>query len=812
MKIGMSSVLLIIVVLAAGVAAQSNTFYGRGVFLSGTPSSFNDGLAGFINPANLAFLDRWESRFYWSTENDKFGSFENWGFFAGSGLGFGVQHLNFGDNAVTDYSLGLGFGDKSGAFGMSYGWSTGNDEILGRENILTVSGVKRPFDFLSLGLSGRFSTESRWNEMVGEAGLRPFRSSFLTLFADASWEYKTRIEDALWSAGGAVEIMPGINIVGRYFHNESFTLGLTLDFGFNGIGGQGHFDTEQELAYYSHYVRVGEMRPSIITEILDNKPRYVPFNLRGKVVYNRYRFFDDGKIRFFDLLKDIRAAADDPRVTVLAFNLADLSIASEHAWEIREEILRAKEQGKKIVMFVERPGMAVYHLASAADYIVMDPEGALILPGYILNRTFYKGAFDKLGIGFDEWRLMKYKSYFEGYTREGMSEADFEQRQDYVDDLYEYVREDVCRGRGLAPAEFDRIIDSVAFVMADQALEYNLVDTLARWSDLGRIIRAGLHEGARRLSPRMTRDKTVSDQDWGEKPKLAVVYGLGACDMNSGINARRLERVFRRLSRTRDVKGVIFRVDSPGGDGMASDVVAEALRRCAERKPVIVSQGTVAASGGYWLSMYADTILSGPLTVTGSIGVIGGWIYDKGLGQKTGITYDFAKRGEHADLIAGISIPFTNLRLPGRNLTEEERKEAEKKILAMYEIFMRKASDGRGLPLDSVRTLADGRIWSGVAAQENGLIDRIGGLTDAIAMTASMAGFETSDDYDIIEIPDSYGWFDFGNALKSRLQPMLNIENDPLYQYLRLYSRDPWRPLFMLPPGTYPDEEFIFEE
>ncbi len=799
--------LLIAALIVAGPARSesNNSFYSRGSFLPATPSAYNDGLVGFINPANLGMLHRWESRFYWSTEGDKLGSFENWGFFTGHGLGFGVQHQVMGQYSVNDFSLGLGFGDDAGAFGISYGWSTGDDEQLGRENILTVAGIKRPLKFLSLGLSGRISTESKWNEMVGEAGVRPFGTSFLTLFGDASWPYRTRFEDIVWSAGAAVEVVPGINLFGRYFENESFTAGLAINFGISGVSGQAHYDNDQELSHYNHSVRLGEMKKSIFQDIFDTGPRFVPFYLKGRVTYNKYKYFDSGKIRFFELIKAIRAAVADPRVEALVFNISQLSVSAERAWEIREELLRARERGIKVIMFAERVGMTGYHLASVADYIVLDPQGAVVIPGYVLSRSYYKAALDKLGIGFDEWRFMKYKSYLEGYARKSMSDPEYEQLQTFVDDWYETVRGEISESRGFTNDQFDHLVDSIVYFLPNKALEYNLVDTLARWSDAGQIVRGFMKNNIRGLAPSMTYGRAIASPTWGPKPQIAIVYGLGECAMNSGIRARMLGRVFEWLAENNRVKAVVFRVDSPGGDGMASDVIAEALRKCAKKKPVIVSQGSVAASGGYWISMYADTILAGPYTVTGSIGVIGGWIYDNGLGQKAGISYDYAARGEHVNLLAGISLPFTRLNLPGRNLTDDERKEAEQRILALYEEFMEKVAEGRDLPIDSVRAIAQGRSWSGIDAEQNGLIDRLGGMMDAIAIARSMTTLPADAEIDYLEIPKYKGAFDMGHLIDRQLP--VGIDADPLYRYLKLYSEDPWRPLFMLPPGTYPDSD-----
>jgi protease-4 len=255
------------------------------------------------------------------------------------------------------------------------------------------------------------------------------------------------------------------------------------------------------------------------------------------------------------------------------------------------------------------------------------------------------------------------------------------------------------------------------------------------------------------------------------------------------------------LEKDRDVKAVVFRVDSPGGDGLASDLVAEALKRCAKKKPVIISQGQVAGSGGYWISMYGDEIVAGPNSVTGSIGVIGGWIYDKGISEGIGMTSDFVKRGKHADMGYGITLPFLGLRIPARNLTRDERARAEEIIKDFYDIFVEKVASGRNMTVEEVKKIAEGHFYSGIDGKKIGLVDEIGGLMTALAIARMKAGIEADDEIDIIEMPKYKGWFD----VMPDISPFsAELENNEVYQYLKMASERPGRPLPMLLPGTYP--------
>lgn len=781
------------------------SYYSRNTFLMSSPAAFGDGLVGFVNPANLAFLNKMETRFYWSTEGTDASSFNDWGYFSGvRGLSFGMSRQNIGGVHMKDYRISTGFGSRGFALGFGYGWSKGDFDALGRERLLTTGAIMRPSRYLSLGLLGNFSLESNAREGVAEIGVRPFGSPRLTLFADGALQKGERLEDAPWSAGAALQLASGVNLVGRSFKGEAFTLGLALNFGRSEIAAQSHFDANQNHAFNSYMLRLGSRQPSFTDALAQRNNRYLPLMLKGRVDYHKFIFGDENTHRFLEILQSIRAAAKDPRTGVIALNLSRAQLLPEHAWEIRAELQHARDSGKKIFVFIDNAEMTTYHLASVADKIFMDPEGTLMLEGYRLGRTYLKGTLEKLGLGFDEWRFFKYKSAMESLSRENMSEADREQYQNFVDDWYELVRGEVSRSRKFTEQTFDQLIDNDVFFLSEQALAKGLVDSLARWSALAETIQKSTGHGMRAISARALQEESASAMQWGERPRLAVVYALGECDLDSGIRARWLERVLLNLAKNRSVKAIVFRVDSPGGDGLASDLVAEALMKCKELKPVIVSQGQVAGSGGYWISMYGDQIIAGPNTITGSIGVIGGWVYDNGISGKLGMTSDVAKRGAHADLGFGVRLPLLGVQVPNRNLTAEEREQVAGIMHKFYDGFVAKVAKGRKLSVERVKEIAEGHFYSGVDGKMLGLVDEIGGLMTALALAQQRAGFDADDEVDVIEIPRNKGFFDLG-ALFSPLPT--RISEDAVLRYLKLMSARPGQPLPMLLPGTYPSLE-----
>ena len=235
--------------------------------------------------------------------------------------------------------------------------------------------------------------------------------------------------------------------------------------------------------------------------------------------------------------------------------------------------------------------------------------------------------------------------------------------------------------------------------------------------------------------------------------------------MDTGIKGRTTSKYLHKLAKDRNVAAVVLRVDSPGGDPLPSDLVAEGIRKLkAAGKPVIISQGDVAASGGYWISMDGNRILTTPLTITGSIGVIGGWLWDDGLGEKLGLTADEVHRGDHADLFAGMGIPFVGGAIPRRPLNEEELDKVEDLIVGMYGDFVQKVATGRGLEEARVRELGEGRVWMGGDALERGLVDSFGSLPDAIALAREMAGLDPDRPVNVAEFPERplFEWPSFG--------------------------------------------------
>jgi len=328
----------------------------------------------------------------------------------------------------------------------------------------------------------------------------------------------------------------------------------------------------------------------------------------------------------------------------VVISLSGAQLGVEMAWELRDQLAALRARGKRVIVYMDNARMTHLALASVADQIWLDPAGGIDMRGLATGRTYMRHALEKMGLGVDEWRFFTYKSAFEGYSRDSMSQPDREQRQALLDDFYDTIANTTATARGLSRPQFDAIVNGKGVLLPEEARAAGLVDSLGDLS------------AARRAAPRVTRRVTAEapvtalgsvagdpewrTEEWGEPPQIAVLYGVGECAMSTGIRGPVLAKAIRDAARDRHVKAIVLRVDSPGGEILPSDLVAREVAIAAKKKPVLVSQGAVAASGGYWISMNADTIVASPLTITGSIGVIGGWVWNKSLSDKIGLDYD----------------------------------------------------------------------------------------------------------------------------------------------------------------------------
>jgi protease-4 len=795
MKLSQFTVISFILFTVLLHAQQSLTnYYSINQYGLTSPGAMQYGLYGYDNPALLTELSGPDLFITWSNKTGSWNSLDNWGLFAAiPNLGFAVVNSRLPNVSINNYKLSGSLGNDAFSFGLSYSWNTGDEGAFNASNLYTLGSLIRPNQYLSIGLIGNLPTSGR-SEGVIDLSVRPLGNEFISVFGDYSIKKNRYPGQIKWSAGAALEALPGIRITGRYFDTKFFSAGVELSLGNFGISSGAHFDNSGKNISNSYGIRIGAYDRNIFHNLAARED-YVKINLNGPLEYQKYKFFDNSNT-LLNTIQAINAAKDDNTIAGIAINTSGMSINKEKLWELREALKQFKAAGKHIVIYIDRAGIQDYELASIADKIVMDPEGMIGLEGFLAGRQYYKNTLEKLGIGFTEWRYFKYKSADETFSRDKMSEADSTQLQDLINDFYQTAKDDICEGRHINPDKFDDLVNNQTLFLPDDAIKAGLADTLGRWDDIGEIVK-NMEGGKKDFvgAQSLEQFNLPDDNYWGEKPKVAVIYALGVCAMDEGITARKLINDVNHAVNDPDIKAVVLRVDSPGGDGLASDIIAEALKKCRDKKPVIISQGYVAASGGYWLSMYGDTIVAAPYTITGSIGVIGGWIYNKGFDSKLGVTTDFVKKGEHADFGFGFTLPFIGVTLPDRDLTPSEQAKAETTIKSMYKDFVGKVSVGRHKSFDYIDSIGQGRVWSGTAGLKNGLVDVLGGLSTAINIAAKKAGL-TAMKYEIVEYPEP-GLFNLSNLIPKPFG--FEIQSNTMIEDLKFRLKYNGQPMPILP-------------
>lgn len=797
-------------------------YYKISDFLEMTPSVEGGAVGGMFNPAALGLAERGELACFWndlakSSDNSRFALASDLG-----GLGFSWQRLNYenplglvpDEGKIDDFQIGLGMGDAGNRFGVSYGWSKGDiTTTRPRGNQLTFGMLSRPYRWLTYGAAFTTGLKAKDNYRgLVDFGVRPFKTPLLTVFGDAAIGKDDKFEDILWSAGAAVEPVNGVAIKFKVYEGGSYTAGVSITSSGSSLIASPRYDKDGKGTYSTFGVKSGtpyknNFIDKVVMKMIPKKlyqKEFVKLDLTDNIRYQRFQFFDKRGYTLMELLKKLESVKNDPMTAGLAIKITEeMSGSWEMLWEVREKMKEVQAADKKIVVFFERGGMRGYYLASVADKIMVDPESMVAMLGFNLGRSFYKKTLEKLGVGFDEWRFFTYKSAMEGYSRETMSEADKEQRAKLIDGFYTTYRGDVCTSRKITPESFDHIVNEVGILSTDSLIAYQLVDTMGRWDDVEAYLASVTGSEKKIVGFGGIKMREPVSRAWGKKPEIAVIYALGPCSMNDGINARKLQKIIKDAREDDNVKAVVLRADSPGGDILPSDIVALELKKTAEKKPVIISQGQVAASGGYWISMYGDKIVASPWTITGSIGVIGGWFYDNGLNDKLGMSYDNTQIGKHADLGDGAALPLVG-GIPARNLTTEERSSMEKWIKGSYDNFVTKVAAGRKMEKEAVDKIGQGRVWTGTDGKANGLVDELGGLEIAIELAREKAKIGKDEDVIITELPEVEP-FDV-----SMFQPKLlgmrlgDIEQDPEVVYIQKLANSAGRPFVMMPPSLMP--------
>jgi len=747
-----------------------------------TAATADDPTALWLNPALLGTGKAGGFAYLHTYDDSTFSGDDAFSLSLGS-LGFGAEFYDLkhrfdtpGGTVVSRqstrrYTLAGGLEPAKNLYlGYSYSWHSSENAEIDRGDSWSLGALFRPHRMVSLAFVARdinspvyFGTEFK-PIYETSLGLRPIGER-LTLFGtwtaranEVSGSLPEKQPTSFLSFGIDYAPLDGISLRLGADEDENISVSLLLSITTSSLGTvftqePGEGDMEDKV-YGATLLTAGNLwRESVLLPPTD----YLEIHLTGTIGETQppFSIFGGGhQFTLWNLLQAFEDAKSSRDIKAVVLRCGPMGANFAILDELRQAILDFRKSGKKVLAYVENPGNGVYYLATACDYIALQPNGYLGLVGLKSEGMFLRGTLDKLGMKAYYARVGKYKSAVEPLTEDEYTEPSREAVNALLDDVYEKMLDDIADGRGMTTDEVRDLVDKGPFIPSD-AIKEGLVDTLAYWDEIQDMV-SGLVNGTTGRLPytRFSR-RNSADPRWDEPPVIAIVYGVGS--ITHGTNRRDIwmgdvmgsETIMATMREAREddmVEAVVFRVDSPGGMMTASDKIRREVELTAKKKPVIISMGGVAASGGYHISCDGTMILADEATVTGSIGVLNLWLHTRGFYEKIGANKDIFLRGEHADIFP-----------TWREVTEDDLALAQHYVDKYYDKFVRDVAEGRAMGFDEVHKHAQGRVWSGKRAERLGLVDRIGGLAEAVRLAKREAGIAEDRHVEFRILPEPGG-------------------------------------------------------
>ena len=482
------------------------------------------------------------------------------------------------------------------------------------------------------------------------------------------------------------------------------------------------------------------------TSVRDRSPAFNPFG-----------FFTEnanGIIGMDAIIGSINKAKKDEKIKGIRLNSGLISSGWAQAREIRNCLNEFKKSGKFIYAYADFMSQKGYYVSSVADSIFMNPVGSIELKGLSSEVLYFEDFQNQYGLKMEVIRHGKYKSAVEPFLQDKMSDENRAQIKGLLDAVWTTISDEIVESRAISKKALEKMVEELTVTDAKEAITNGIIDALVYEDDFEKSIKVALE---------IDKDDSINSVEFYElntqmktfdsdvKDQIAVIYANGPILYTSGteevIGKKALNQAFQEVETNKNIKGAVLRIDSPGGDAMTSEIILNAMRKLKGKKPLVVSLGNIAASGGYYIACLGDKIYASPMTITGSIGVLAAFPNMRGLAERIGINAEQVNSHKNA---MGYSL-FEPLNDGFKNST----KSAIEKV---YTTFKSRVSEGRSLNMEKVEDLSKGRIWSGKDAVENGLVDAIGGLEDAIQATAEMAAI---DNYNIDSYPKYENEFEY---------------------------------------------------
>lgn len=727
----------------------------EGVFLYQSASNVFGYESAWINPAGLGRYDGTGAMVMVDYFNNDIA--KSWGILA-NGEQSAIAYRKLDDPSGRDFKewvVATGHGLGKIKVGGSYRYFSDGPGIYDNRHFWNI-GFQLQGDYKVSAAAvfsnlnrGRVDGERTEVEHRYSISYRPLKFD-LTLSADMLRSSSVDLGDALMIYNVSFSPYPGLQVNGLFDSDENFNIAVRANLlqyfvgnesRFKGGGGGrgttiyvGATDLRQEslVPWYSRRLRI-----DVPEHLAENPPNPV----FGKKAYSFYTF-----------ISSIYRAADDPSIKELVIKMRQPSLGFAQAQELRDALTYFKSSGKTVVCHLSMPNNVGYYVAAVSDSILIPPVSQLNLIGLKAELTFYASTLDKIGVEVDMVKIGSHKTAAETLTRSASSDENKEQVNRLLDNIFEQFVGGISQGRGISADSVKKIIDGGPYTSAD-AVKYGLVDGLSYSDEIKKNFLSSLPEISLK---RYVRDTLVND-GWPAKPQLAVIIAEGEIAYGSGgilpwqggeaATPSELGRAFKDAENDKAVKGIVFRVNSPGGSALASEDILHSAEKASRKKPIVVSMGNLAASGGYFVSMKSERLFADAGTLTGSIGIFGGKVSLEKLYQKIVLGKELYTRGKFAGMASTI-----------RPFTDAEREKQQEQIGAFYGYFTDLVTQNRKMKTDSIQVLAQGKVWTGKEAVENGLIDEVGGLKQALDYTAAKLNLE---DYRIVFYPERRPLFIF---------------------------------------------------
>ncbi|MBI5867436.1 MAG: signal peptide peptidase SppA [candidate division Zixibacteria bacterium] len=709
-----------------------------------------------FNPAGLS-LDQSLGANYYHTFSDSSLNGNDGLYISVRGAGFGVEWLG-ADSMAKGRSYTLGFSTSQNqmfGIGLSYQWRSSDDPVQNKSHFWTYGFTWRPSATTSL--AAVFDNFNRM-KVQGERSPKEITYSgafhFLDnrLMAGGDWYQLTTqsVWDGTWRLGVSYAVRPGLTLFADLDKQKNYFLGARMDLTNFSIGTHSRFENKGGYRGGVAYVAIGEARRKPLVRV----PReVVHLRLSGPIPDRQpaRRLFGSSPRTLYEWISLLDKSATDPTVKAVVLTIDSPGLGWARIAEMRRALARVRACGKTTVAFL--PGVASngeYYLATAADRIVVPPVSTTNVLGLRAEVTFVKRLLDKVGIKADMEHSGEYKNASDLVTRTSMSEAHRRALNSLLDDMDSCWIADMAESRRVTPAQVRQWIEHGPFVSED-ARSAGLVDAVAYPDQLDSLVRSQVGGYDMTIGANALEGRRYHSERWGPAPTVAVVCAEGVMaegedqeNLFAGpvMGSRTISRAIASARRDHHVRAVVLRVNSGGGSMFASDEIWREVSLTVGRKPIVVSFGDEAASGGYYMACAADSIFAMPNTVTGSIGVIVGKLDLSGLYDKIGFDKEVVTRGRFADINGST-----------RSYDDEERTVMRDEMNRAYQHFVDVVAAGRHIPADSVNAIGQGRVWSGSAAKRLGLVDRYTDLEGAIMSAARMAGVKAGQEVQVKMLP-----------------------------------------------------------